>query len=163
MKPSSSALFIAITLMCCISTVHYAYCFDDKKTHPELTKIAIKNSMLNSYLVNSLGLAGGTEMKISPYLFPEDKSILEWLQKGSTDEDSPMCRASTHFHNPILTWDQSYMTDAPWYIQTWCRDVPPAWPLYSNITWATGFTSRGGSYMDRDRQDKMAGLTFTKP
>jgi hypothetical protein len=67
-------------------------------------------------------------------------SILKWLQQGSRDEDHPPCRASNHFHNPRLPWDQSYNTDAPDYLAFWCHDVTPAWPLFSNITWATDFT-----------------------
>ena len=53
MKSSSSAILVSLTLMCCIYTAHYAYCFDDQKTHPELTRIAIKNSKINVYLVNT--------------------------------------------------------------------------------------------------------------
>lgn len=68
---------------------------------------------------------------------------MKWLQKGSADEDSPVCRASTHFHDPLKPWKDSYVTDSPAIIQFWCNDVPPVWPQYSNITWATSYESKG--------------------
>jgi hypothetical protein len=60
-----------------------------------------------------------------------------------------MCRASNHFHNPLKSWDQSYMSDAPWFINAYCS----SWqPIYSNITWATGYLSPDGSTVTRPRQ-----------
>ena len=154
---SSASKRLIILVVFIITTVgdtgNNAYCFDDTITHPKLTERAVDRPVIKDYLINQLGFSEGFDKKISPYGLNENKKIIEWLQKGSTDEDSPMCRASTHFHNPLLPWDQSYMTDAPWWINMWCRDVPPVWPQFSNITWATGYTSRGGSYTDRDRQD----------
>ncbi|MFA7061457.1 MAG: hypothetical protein WC156_11660, partial [Pedobacter sp.] len=79
----------------------YAYCFDDKITHPDITERAITKSYLNNYIVNSLGITEGIEKQITTYLFPTSQTILEWLKKGSKDEDSPTCRAANHFHDPL--------------------------------------------------------------
>ena len=44
-----------------------------------------------------------------------------------------------HFHNPLLPWGQSYMTDVPWVFQV-CSAT--GWShQYSNVTWATGYLS----------------------
>lgn len=142
-----------------IAIVYYltstvAYCFDDNRTHLLLTERAISISLLSSYLVNNLGFSKSIDKQLTTYLFPTSRSILEWLQQGSTDEDSPVCRASTHFHDPLKPWKDSYVTDSPAVIKFWCNDVPPVWPQYSNITWATGYESKGVKLTTpMDRQD----------
>jgi hypothetical protein len=134
-------------LMVGVYLVDFAYCFDDEQTHRKLTDIAVRNSDLNDYLKNILGVPEGIEGNLN------GNSMVKWLQTGSRDEDHPPCRASNHFHNPLLPWDQSYNTDAPEYISFWCHDVPPTWPLFSNITWATGLTSISQTTPgSRDRQ-----------
>jgi hypothetical protein len=144
---------IVIIIMCCLTSA-VAYCFDDEQTHPLLTDRTISNSLLSSYLVNHLGFSEGIDKQLTTYWFPTSKSIKKWLQKGSTDEDSPVCRASTHFHDPLKAWDKSYVSDSPAYISAWCQSIPPAWTPYSNITWATGVTTYGQVIpMARDRQD----------
>jgi len=156
MKPTGSAIILLATaVVYFIITASNAYSFDDQETHPDLTERAIINSSFNSYLVNTLGITEGVEKKFKGIsLFSSNKSVMEWMKKGSTDEDDPPCRASNHFHNPRLPWDQSYNTDAPEYISFWCHNVPPTWPLFSNITWATGLTQKSQTTPDtRDRQD----------
>ncbi|MBI5099604.1 MAG: hypothetical protein HZB30_10245, partial [Nitrospirae bacterium] len=112
-----------------------ATAFDDGDTHPRITKNAVYVAMFENYLIQNLGLKEGLKT-VFPY--GGNKSVVEWLQKGSSDEDSPNCRASNHFHNPLLSWDQSYMTDQPWWLDVACFDWKP-W--YSNITWATSYLS----------------------
>jgi hypothetical protein len=142
------SIVITTILMVGVYLANFAYCFDETQTHPGLTDRAVKISGLNNYLTTNLGIPEGIAGTFN------GTSILRWLQKGSTDEDHPPCRASNHFHNPRLTWDQSYNTDAPEYISFWCHNVPPTWPLFSNITWATGFTQKSQTTPDtRDRQD----------
>lgn len=130
---------IVVFIICMFSN---AYCFDDQKTHPDITERAIARSNLNNYLINSLGFKEGTKTELRGYNFlgwPIEKEILEWIRKGSTDEDDPTCRAANHFHDPLKAWTDSYVTDSPAIIQAWCRDTAPVWPQYSNITWATGY------------------------
>ena len=111
------------------------YAHDDEKIHPEITKIAVEKSTLDGYLKNNLNLINGVETKL-----PSDgkKPILTWLKEGSTAEDSPMCRASNHFHDPLKSWSTSGMSDSPWWINIYCHDYTP---FYSTVTWATGFTA----------------------
>ena len=147
-------ILVISTLTIIIYFSNSAYCFDDKRTHPMLTEKAADQAVFIDYLKNRLGFPEGLNKKISPYWFPEDKTIQQWLQQGSTDEDSPVCRAANHFHDPLKAWDSSYVTDSPLLIQKWCRDIPPVWPQYSNITWATGYETRGVKLTtSMDRQD----------
>jgi hypothetical protein len=120
--------------------------YENKLTHPDMTQIAAEYSHLNNYLVDNIGLNNGLKTRI-----PSNgtNSILDLLRKGSTDEDIPICRSSNHFHNPLKSWDQSYMSDAPWFINEYCS----SWqPIYSNITWGTGYLSPVGTKFTRPRQ-----------
>ena len=146
-------MLLVVTFLSLI-TIEICNSFDDSKTHPDLTRIAIKNAHISDYLINQLGFLEGTEKQLTTYWFPTSKTILTWLMQGSTDEDSPTCRASNHFHDPLKAWTESYVTDSPAIIQAWCRDVPPVWPQYPNITWATGYETRGVKLTTpMDRQD----------
>jgi len=125
-----------------VSFYSFAYAFDDKTTHPKITEKAAESSKLGNYLIKNLGaeFSGGIETKVS------GKLVIDWLAKGATDEDDPDCRASNHFHNPLLSWDQSQMTDD---ILTWqgrivrniCEEEWPFSERKSNISWATGYIS----------------------
>lgn len=100
--------------------------------------------------------------------------IINLLRQGSTEEDSPICRASNHFHDPLKLWGFSAMTDV-WSAGTLCRS--DGWiPTYSNVTWATGFLdpAPGGQKQafttnsatmpytwDKARTDYYAALTST--
>jgi hypothetical protein len=119
------------------------FAYDDKVTHPDITERALQVSQLEQYLINNLGFKDGFETKF-PSVNPND-AIIDLISKGSTDEDTPMCRASNHFHDPTKSWDQSYVTDQPWWISMWCDVTTGYSTKYSNITWATNFESRGGS------------------
>ena len=111
--------------------------FDNKSTHPEITKKAANVSVLkiNNCLNGYLGepFSKGLDSIVS------DRTVLAWLQKGSSDEDPTIwpakCRASHHFHNPLLPWTQSQMTDTPF--MDYICDVP----RYSTVTWATGYAA----------------------
>jgi hypothetical protein len=108
-----------------------AYSFDNVLTHKDITKNAAENSNLSSYLISSIGFKKGIETKLN------GKTILQWVREGSSSEDEPMCRATNHFHNPLLSWDKSYMTDEPSLIDVACV----TWRRHSNVTWATGYLS----------------------
>jgi len=112
-----------------------AYSFDNEITHRDITQKAVENSNLNDYLITNLELKSGVETTVI------GRSILRWLREGSYLEDSPLCRASNHFHNPLKPWDQSYMSDEPWFIYTYCGATGYG-TKYSNITWGTGYLSQ---------------------
>src|SRR3989338_1248533 len=130
---------ILFLLIICVAKNTDAY--DDEVTHPKITEQAINYSQIEQYIKNNLGFTGGLKTK-----FPSnsEKNIIYWLRKGSTAEDSPMCRASNHFHNPLLPWDQSYMSDEPWWIATYCGATGYS-TKYSSITWGTGYLSPASS------------------
>lgn len=133
-----------------------AYSFDDGDTHPKITLRVADRTGFIDYLKYTLGFENGLDHELTTYWFPTSKTILKWLQKGSTDEDSPTCRAANHFHDPhpLKAWTDSYVTDSPAMIHAWCRDITPVWPQYSNITWATGYKSKAVKLTTpMDRQD----------
>jgi len=127
-----------IIIIATLSFLHNtALGYDDKNSHPEITRksISSKNTNLNKYLANNLGFKDGIETQ-----FPSgsNSTIRILLQQGSSDEDSPPCRASNHFHDPLKEWGQSGMSDEPLWLDAKCL----FWkPIYSNITWATGYLS----------------------
>ena len=131
MKKSLSLTFLVFLLF----SNNYIFAYDGKITHPNITENAIRYTNLENYLTQNLGFPLGTKTILqSGY----DKSIVDWLKKGSTDEDSPMCRPSNHFHNPLKPWNESMMSDQPSFVNWRCS----SWiPWYSNITWATGYLS----------------------
>ncbi len=129
-----------------------AEAYDDKYIHPEITNKTVKFSKLESYLLSKLGYPKGSETLLN------GTSIIDLLKKGATDEDHPMCRASNHFHNPLLSWDQSQLNDSSgftgWAIHTWC--VSHGWldeNRKSAITWATGYETYDGPIVPRTNQD----------
>ncbi len=94
----------------------------------------------NDFINSMLGLSRGIDTQLSRVTASGNnttKSIERWLRDGSQEEDHPIGRAANHFHNPLLSWDQSYCTDS-WIMDIWTR-IADWRPLYSNITWATGY------------------------
>jgi hypothetical protein len=128
--------------------------YENIVTHPAITTSAAKTPKLGSYLINNLGLTDGVQSKIPSN---GETTVLDWLRKGSTDEDIPMCRATNHFHNPIKSWDQSYMSDdtSPLglLVRKYCE--LSGWPYSarkSNVTWGTGYLSPTSSKIVRPNQ-----------
>lgn len=122
--------------------------YNDKITHPDITKKAAENSQLDQYLKNNLGLQNGIATKFS--FNNELKTITKWLREGAELEDDPICRASNHFHDPLKLWSESGMSDEPGWLDMYCY----FWsPWYSNITWATGYEEQGGAIVDRNKQE----------
>jgi hypothetical protein len=96
---------------------------------------------ITDYFKNYLFVNFAFEKKERTYLKNSSNNtnytIQEWLQKGSTAEDSPLCRASNHFHDPLKPWLQSQMSD---YLLI---NILCPFPRYSNVTWATSYSSPG--------------------
>lgn len=116
--------------------------FDNKITHRRLTDEAIENSSLYECLLNNLNLPDAIDTIVNGL------PIKDWLIEGSYLEDEPNCRASNHFHDPLMSWTDSYMSDQPWFINMWCSggEYPPG-NIKSAVHWATGYTepSPGGA------------------
>ena len=146
-------LFVTNFLLICLPNISYGY--DDKETHPNLTFQAIVNSKLDYHLIDNLALSEGIKTALS------NKKIWEWLQEGSKLEDSPDCRAASHFLNPLKDWDKAGVSDTNKTLLGFLVVNPGCFVLapfsdrysirkYSDITWATGFTSPSSELTDTD-------------
>jgi len=143
----ASWAFFSLLILITLYSYKNANAYDDQDTHPKITDSAIENSNINSYLINSLNYKDGIKTT-----FPSNSqtTIKILLQKGSIAEDSPNCRASNHFHNPLKPWNSSAMSDEPLWLDVVCL----GWkPWYSNIVWATGQQSPTGPVISRNKQD----------
>jgi hypothetical protein len=129
MKKILTALFLFVALLPYEAVLGY----DDLTTHPDLTEIAVKNSILSNNLSQKLGpeFAKNYESSIN------GKQVIEWIKDGSIAEDAEMCRRGNHFHDPLKSWETSYNSDL-WWPEPGC--VALGWfSRYSTVTWATGF------------------------
>ncbi len=124
------AICCSILFLCARNGLAY----DEKVTHPELTKIAIKISILDQYLKSNLSFKDGIQAKVPSYSADD---ILVLLRKGAELEDFEPCRRANHFHNPLLPWGQSGMSDDPLWAESGCT----FWTRYSAVTWGTGYLS----------------------
>lgn len=109
--------------------------YNDTITHPAITEKASdsNNAKLDQYLKKSLGFKAGLATRF-PSNNPQS-TVIYWLKKGSIAEDAESCRRANHMHDPLKTWDKSYMNDT-----SWTNACNILWGnRYSNITWATGF------------------------
>jgi hypothetical protein len=160
MKITISILF---TISLIASTV---FAWDNKITHPKITRKAVYNSAdyLTDHLKKMLDLHEGLNTILrgerDRYTFPlnDSKPVQEWIEYGAEQEDIPMCRASNHFHNPLLYWDRSGLTDYdPGYDRGTYLDCcilsgyPPS-QIDSNIFWSTGYVLPGG-YLEQNNND----------
>lgn len=155
-------------------TLSAAYAYDDTDTHPRITGKAIQYSGVGIFVKQYLGseFAKGTDSVV------QGVQVSDLLTTGSKAEDSPLCRASNHFHNPLPdnSWGSSYMTDL-YPVAAKCQSE--GWsPTYSAVTWATGFLAPapGGAKAtfttspafapytwDRARSDYYSALTSLVP
>ncbi len=130
---ASGLFFCAFGALVAGATVSDA--FDDVDTHPRITGVSVGQSSLDATLKSELGLTQGVEIKLRS----ADgvlRAAVDWLTVGSTLEDSPTCRASNHFHNPLMSFYSSGLSDtASGVIRTFCG------PIRSNVTWGTRFAS----------------------
>jgi hypothetical protein len=103
--------------------------FDDKITHPQITRSAVRASILDSFLRNNLGLSNGIQSQIRS-TSGTTQNVGDWLDDGSTLEDSPPCRASNHFHNPLKPFTESAVSDLDVF-HLFCGGGP----LYPKLIW----------------------------
>ncbi len=125
---------------------NYSFAYDDEVTHPYITDFAVQIfTKKDTYLKRNLGIDGDFKSVIN------GKPILNWLVKGSIDEDSPNCRAASHFLDPLKDWSIAGVSDTT---ETISGYIPDEWCFatnllssrfsihkYSAVTWATGYTS----------------------
>ena len=72
-----------------------------EKTHPLINDKAVELSTVDNYLKSQLGFNDG---KLE---FINGKNVVQWLQKGGTDEDDPSARGAMHFHDPTKDWSNA--------------------------------------------------------
>ncbi len=158
-------LLWAVALSLSVSTLTYG--FDDQTTHPQMTEKAARASNLNATLTNELDITDGINAMLTGSS-GKSQRVFEWLRAGSILEDSPTCRASNHFHNPLRPFTASGVTDLPFWIQAYCG-LGPYGRITSNVTWGTRFTTPTGKGPDTgNRMDWDAARTayldaLTKP
>lgn len=97
-------LISIIYILVMIVSGKQAFAYDDVETHPKLTEKAIEFSNLYGYLKYNMGFTAGSDQFI-----PTDSAntIKYLLRAGSTAEDHPLCRASTHFQTVWTIWGQT--------------------------------------------------------
>ena len=119
------------------------FSWDDTRTHPHITTNATISSDLQEVLQDQLNLQQGMLTKIYDYdlaALYREHTINGWIDYGAEQEDTPMCRASNHFHNPLELWNQAGLTDTLGVVNAicWFGDYPSS-DIQSSLTWATGF------------------------
>ena len=83
----------------CLLFPSWASAWDDIHTHPAITEEAVDNvKVFDDFLITQLDIKNINTERLSNG--KDAKTITQWLQTGSTEEDKPMCRAANHFHNP---------------------------------------------------------------
>jgi len=123
--------FIPLIVLLSLISNQKVFGYDDQIAHPKITEVAVQKSIMKTYLPQSLGpeFLKGYDSPIN------GTSAIDWIRKGSIAEDAEACRRANHMHNPLKTWNVSYMSDAPWW-----ANACTAWgKKYSNITWATSY------------------------
>jgi hypothetical protein len=134
--------------------------YDDAITHPAITEAAVKISSLGTakYLSTNLGDVFSKDFDSSIDGLP----VIKYFVVGSSEEDSPNCRASSHFLNPLQEWKEAGVSDTNetlfgFGVNTACFVTAPfssrfSIHKYSDVTWATGYTSpiSGLSNTDND-------------
>jgi Tol biopolymer transport system component len=129
-------------LIACITIVFSidAWAWNDDVTHPHLTRTAIQKSEMAKYLENQLNSTEGINTVLG------GKTIFRWIQEGALLEDDPACRASNHFHDPLVpSWEDAGLSDMQGLVKLWCwgfgvGEFPPN-EISSSVTWATGIRS----------------------
>ena len=94
--------------------------FDDQYTPLQLTERGIAVSNLATVLKSTLGITDGINATLTDPTYPlsvKSRSIIRWLQAGSTREDRDhFCRASNHVHNPLQPYPSAGITDVDGYV-----------------------------------------------
>jgi hypothetical protein len=97
-------------------------------THPLINEQALRQSNVDGYLKNQLGLAQGIEQVTSGY------RIWQWIRQGGKEEDNNI-RGIFHFHDPTKSWDHAGIWG--WFFSSldWAQNntVGPA-PTCSDLT-----------------------------
>jgi len=101
--------YLACSIIVFFVNSSLAFAYDNKKTHPSITKEAVGKSVESDlFLQEQLGFVKGYRENFNNG--HKTRKIIEWLQDGSKEEDVPNCRAANHFHDPLKSWE-TFPTD----------------------------------------------------
>ncbi len=137
-----------LVIVCLVCFCQLLYAFENKYTHPAITKEAVNNttSQIDDYLKTQLGFGSGLTTELY-WNFPSDiekrikagdanpaektRTMLEWIKTGSNIEDEdgsvfvPPYRARHHFHDPYRNAGLDNHTDNPgWDAPFWSSWLP---------------------------------------
>ena len=124
--------------------------YNNQVTHKSLTEISVEKSDLSQYVIDNFNLPGGAGTHLG------DKTIMGWIQEGAFLEDEPACRASNHFHNPIIpNWLDAGIQDLFWVFKGICNNEGeyPANEATSAVRWGTGYAGPGDKNLSRNPND----------
>jgi hypothetical protein len=104
------------------------YAWDDDITHPDLSDIAARKSVLGvqDYLKN-IGFSKGLDEKVN------GKELFKWVRDGAKLEDKSdwgfpvlgTTRSVNHFHNPLKPWPQAGLDD--WFVLHYTGESSLLW------------------------------------
>lgn len=172
-------IIVLIMFLSMLSNPCLVMSYDDKVTHPAVTEAAIKISSLatGKYLSTNLGNIFSKDFDSDIDGLP----VIKYFSMGSTEEDSPNCRAASHFLNPLRAWGEAGLSDTnetilgALIINPSCFVTAPfssrfSIHKYADVSWATGYTSptqlggETGNEMDWNaaRKSYFLALTATK-
>ena len=141
--------YLACSIIVFFVNSSLAFAYDNKKTHPSITKEAVgKAAESDLFLQEQLGFVEGYRQNLNNGY--RIRTITDWLKDGSTKEDEPNCRAANHFHDPLKSWESSQLTDPIWAVDRFCEATTRFRTKYSNISWATGIRNSDGDLMSDD-------------
>jgi hypothetical protein len=109
-----SIIGCSLIVLLCISTNIFAW--SGGKTHPPITKEAIKKktTLFDEFLETQLNLDGGLDYQPQYTQDGEYQKIIDWITYGSENEDAPIPRVYTHFHNPTFPWTSAGLSSHNW-------------------------------------------------
>ncbi|MFQ5989698.1 MAG: hypothetical protein ACE5K9_07270, partial [Candidatus Methylomirabilales bacterium] len=132
----------------------------NETTHAIINEQAARQSRpnkpgLNQILKNELGFPQGIEEPL------RGREVFEWLREGGIREDSPICRTTRHFHDPLQPWESAGLRTFNPIIVVPCGGS--SFP--SSVHWAqepNQGVGKKGSWQDA-RQHYLRALTASNP
>jgi hypothetical protein len=141
-------LLLLILVQCSIA---YAL---NQPTHELVNEVALNFSAVSDVLRDLHGFERGTEERFT------GRSVREWVRAGGNREDSPLCRAANHFHDPLKPWNGAGLTDPNGLAFLCSSDAP-----ISSLIWAQRTIQEGvpNGQCDPDLQPPLLGGTWSWP
>jgi hypothetical protein len=88
----------AVSPLALLSTPAHGF---DLNAHEAMSRHAARRSGLDTQLRDEYGFSNGSDDDVA------SQNIIDWIARGSREEDTPFLRSRHHFHDPTLPWDQA--------------------------------------------------------